>query len=196
MSKHKRRKSGRGLCGSIRGRIAGPLRPTVIACHCRNCRRFSGELVTATATRNEHRVITKKGSLKWCKSAKHNKQGFCAKCGSSLFRASDQWPYVSMSARPLNEPTGLKLAVRHTPFRWRVTSRATLISTRGGAAEFELLHLSMGYSANPRHAAHRSRVLSLFDLRRHGVLLRVQDVNTPNQALEQTAARCAFTYIR
>ncbi len=98
MSKHKRRQSGRCLCGSVRFRIAGPLRPTVIACHCRNCRRFSGGLFTVTAARKEHLVITKKGSLKWFKSSKHNKRGFCGKCGSSLFGASDQWPFVSISA--------------------------------------------------------------------------------------------------
>ena len=56
-------------------------------------------------------MITKKGSLKWFKSSKHNKRGFCGKCGSSLFGASDQWPFVSISAGSLNEPTGLKLAV-------------------------------------------------------------------------------------
>jgi len=111
MSKHKRRQSGRCLCGSVRFRIAGPLRPTVIACHCRNCRHFSGGLFTVTAARKEHLVITKKGSLKWFKSSKHNKRGFCGKCGSSLFGASDQWPFVSISAGSLNEPTGLKLAV-------------------------------------------------------------------------------------
>jgi hypothetical protein len=67
MSKRKRRQSGRCLCGSVRFVIAGPLRPTVIACHCRNCRRFSGGLFTVTAARKEHLVITKKGSLKWFK---------------------------------------------------------------------------------------------------------------------------------
>ena len=111
MSKRKRRQSGRCLCGSVRFRIAGPLRPTVIACHCRNCRRFSGGLFTVTAARKEHLVITKKGSLKWFKSSKHSKRGFCGKCGSSLFGGSDQWPFVSISAASLNEPTGLKLAV-------------------------------------------------------------------------------------
>src|SRR5262245_55956310 len=85
MNKRKLRQSGRCLCGSVRFVIAGPLRPTVIACHCRNCRRFSGGLFTVTAARKEDLVITKKGSLKWFKSSKHNKRGFCGKCGSSLF---------------------------------------------------------------------------------------------------------------
>src|SRR5262249_21436079 len=44
-------------------------------------------------------------------SSKHNRRGFCGKCGSNLFGASDQWPFVSISAASLNEPTGLKLAV-------------------------------------------------------------------------------------
>jgi hypothetical protein len=104
MNKRKARQSGRCLCGSVRFVIAGPLRPTVIACHCRNCRRFSGGLFTVTAARKEHLVITKKGSLKWFKSSKHNKRGFCGKCGSSLFGASDQWPFVSISAASSMSP--------------------------------------------------------------------------------------------
>lgn len=109
--KRKGRKSGRCLCGSVRYTVVGPLRPTVIACHCRNCRRFSGGLFTVTAARKEHLVITSKGSLTWFQSSKHATRGFCGKCGSSLFGASDQWPFVSISAASLNEPTGLKLAV-------------------------------------------------------------------------------------
>jgi len=133
MSKHKRRQSGRCLCGSVRFRIAGPLRPTVIACHCRNCRRFSGGLFTVTAARKEHLVITKKGSLKWFKSSKHNKRGFCGKCGSSLFGISDQWPFVSISAGSLNEPLVSNLQCTPGRKRARTTGRLTRSCLEGAA---------------------------------------------------------------
>jgi hypothetical protein len=50
-------------------------------------------------------------ALKWFQSSKHTRRGFCGKCGSSLFGTSPQWPFISISAASLNEPTGLKLAV-------------------------------------------------------------------------------------
>ena len=64
--------------------------------HClslQNCRRFSGGLFTVTATRKEHLVITKKGSLKWFKSSKHNKRGFCGK------RLQPVWSFRSVAVR-------------------------------------------------------------------------------------------------
>ena len=44
--------SGGGcLCGAVRYTIRGPIRPTAVACHCMNCRKFTGGLWVGTCAR-------------------------------------------------------------------------------------------------------------------------------------------------
>ena len=104
------RATGQCLCGAVRYSIRGPLRSTVIACHCRTCRRFTGGLWTGTAVRKEHLLVTEDASLKWFQSSARARRGFCASCGSSLFWEGDDEPLISVAAGSLNEPTGLRLA--------------------------------------------------------------------------------------
>lgn len=103
--------TGQCLCGSVKYSIRGPLRSTVVACHCTTCRRFTGGLWTGTAARREHLVIEEGSSLKWYQSSPGAKRGFCDNCGSSLFWEGVDEPLLSIAAGSLNEPTGLRLAV-------------------------------------------------------------------------------------
>ncbi|MBF9043510.1 GFA family protein [Rhodobacterales bacterium HKCCE4037] len=74
--------TGSCLCGAIRFRISGPLRP-VIACHCTQCRKTSGHHVAATSAAREHVEI--EGAPVWYQSSATAKRGFCGTCGSNLF---------------------------------------------------------------------------------------------------------------
>jgi hypothetical protein len=104
------RATGRCLCGSVKYSVHGPLRSSVVACHCRNCRRFTGGLWAGTTVRKEH-VAIEGGSLKWYQSSAEAKRGFCDNCGSSLFWQESEEPIMAIAAGSLDEPTGLKLAV-------------------------------------------------------------------------------------
>ncbi|MDX1607168.1 MAG: GFA family protein, partial [Candidatus Competibacterales bacterium] len=76
--------TGGCLCGAVRYRARGPLRP-VIACHCRQCRRSSGHYVAATAALREALDLEDaSGALRWYRSSTQARRGFCAQCGSSL----------------------------------------------------------------------------------------------------------------
>jgi hypothetical protein len=58
------RANGRCLCGAVSYRVIGPMRP-VVACHCTECRRFTGSVWNATAARRRDLTIQDDGSLKW-----------------------------------------------------------------------------------------------------------------------------------
>jgi hypothetical protein len=105
------RATGSCLCGAVKYSIRGPMRSSVVACHCRTCRRFTGGLWTGTAVRKEHLVVDEGSSLRWYRSSPHARRGFCGTCGSSLFWEGRDEPLLSIAAGSLNEPTGLELAV-------------------------------------------------------------------------------------
>ncbi len=97
--------TGSCLCGAVRYRVNGPLRP-VIACHCVQCRKTSGHHVAATAAARDDLELT--GEVRWFQSSEKARRGFCPVCGSNLF-----WDglgsHLSISAGTLDAPTGLSM---------------------------------------------------------------------------------------
>ena len=101
--------TGRCLCGFVRFQVAGPLR-RVIACHCAQCRRWSGNFVATTNARTEDLTFESADTLAWFRSSAEAERGFCARCGSNLFwrRIGDR--HTSITAGTLDPPTGLRIA--------------------------------------------------------------------------------------
>lgn len=106
MSDHK---TGSCLCGAVKFTVTGPLR-AVIACHCQQCRKQTGNYMSATGTKDEYLDFTETRGLKWYRSSDTAKRGFCSECGSSLFWKGDGRDYTAIAAGALDGPTGLKLA--------------------------------------------------------------------------------------
>ncbi len=103
---HARTYEGGCLCGEIRYSARAPLRP-VVACHCAQCRRTSGNYVTATACARAG--LTIKGAPVWYQSSQTAQRGFCGSCGSQLFW-DGQGAHVSIMAGTLDDASGLELA--------------------------------------------------------------------------------------
>lgn len=101
--------TGGCVCGAVRYQVNGSLRP-VIACHCEQCRRFSGHFVAATATRKTYFQLLQADGLKWYSYQSGLRQGFCQECGSSLFFEDEQSARISIAAGSLDQPQGLKIA--------------------------------------------------------------------------------------
>ncbi len=99
--------TGGCLCGAVKYRVHGPLRP-VIACHCEQCRRTSGHYVAATAARNEDFALIEDRGLEWYRSSARARRGFCRTCGSSLFWKPADKDRIHIMAGTLDQPTGLK----------------------------------------------------------------------------------------
>ncbi|MXY89248.1 MAG: GFA family protein [Gammaproteobacteria bacterium] len=99
-------RTGGCLCGGVRYRVVGSLRP-IIYCHCGQCRRTSGHFVAATAADADTLEIVADESLAWFASSERAQRGFCRRCGSSLFWRPEDGSHVSIMAGTLDNSNGL-----------------------------------------------------------------------------------------
>lgn len=97
--------TGRCLCGAVhyRGLYDGD---TLRACHCSQCRRWSGHIWAATGLSD----FEVHGPLRWFASSDRAKRGFCGECGSAMFWKSGDRADVEVAAGTLDKPTGLSLS--------------------------------------------------------------------------------------
>ena len=72
------------LCGGIQLRTYGYHRD-VENCHCIQCMKTHGHHAAYTNVQEQNVKFLKKRTLKWFRSSKRAKRGFCRKCGASLF---------------------------------------------------------------------------------------------------------------
>lgn len=100
-------RTGGCLCGGVRYAIDGTLRP-VSACHCAQCRRWSGNFVAATQARSADLSLTAADTLAWYRSSEDAERGFCARCGGNLFWRRVGGTQISIMAGTLDPPTGLR----------------------------------------------------------------------------------------
>ena len=98
---------GQCLCGAIRF-SAQPVDGQVVACHCRQCRKWSGHIWASFRARDLR--IEDATSLRWFASSAHAQRGFCVICGSALFWRADGRAEIAVSAGAIEAPTGLRMA--------------------------------------------------------------------------------------
>jgi len=105
--------SGKCLCGAVVFEAALE-RDRADACHCAQCRRWSGHYwASVNTTREAVKFLKGEGAIGWHRSSDHVRRGFCKECGSALFWQPDRHPVhnriFSISAGSLDAPTGVKL---------------------------------------------------------------------------------------
>ena len=95
------------LCGGIKFRTQGYHR-NVQNCHCIQCMKTHGHHAAYTNVEERDVKFLKKKTLKWFKSSKRAKRGFCNKCGASLFFKIIGTKTISIAAGMFNRPVKLK----------------------------------------------------------------------------------------
>jgi len=95
------------LCGGIKLKINGLLRH-VSNCHCIQCMKTHGNYSAYTNAKEKDVIFLKRRTLKWFRSSKKAKRGFCKKCGASIFFKFFGNDTISISAGMFNNPTKLK----------------------------------------------------------------------------------------
>ena len=95
------------LCGGIQLKTKGPLRH-VSNCHCRQCMKTHGNYAAYTNVLKKDIKFIKKRTLKWFKSSKKARRGFCNKCGASIFFKFLGSDDISIAAGMFQNPTKLK----------------------------------------------------------------------------------------
>ena len=101
------------LCGGIKIKVNGELR-FVSNCHCSQCMKTHGNFAAYTSCLEQNVTFISMKSLKWFKSSKIAKRGFCNKCGASIFYKKINSDNISIAAGMFNYPTNLK--TRHNIF--------------------------------------------------------------------------------
>jgi hypothetical protein len=101
-------KTGSCLCRAVKYEVSGDLRD-VIACHCGQCRKQTGNYMSATAAKDHDLRLVETRGLKWFQSSATAKRGFCGECGSVLFWKGDGRDYTAIAAGSLDGKTGLRL---------------------------------------------------------------------------------------
>ena len=101
---------GRCLCGSVAFTLTGPLRP-IVACHCRQCARWTGHAVYATAvSADRFKLDAGEAQLGWFRASDTAARGYCKGCGSPLFWKPDHGRHISVLAGAIDPPTGLAVS--------------------------------------------------------------------------------------
>ena len=101
---------GSCMCGSVSYQATGEMRP-ICACHCTQCRKFSGHFTTSTSSAKKDLTVSDEaGTLSWYKTDSAS-WGFCNRCGSSLFfQPDDNTKRTSIFAGSIDGATGLTLS--------------------------------------------------------------------------------------
>ncbi len=105
--------TGRCLCGAVAFRAARD-RDHADACHCGQCRRWSGNFwASVNVPSASLKFESGEDSLRWFRSSDLVRRGFCKKCGSALFwhadRHKDHAHRIAIALGALDEPTGVKI---------------------------------------------------------------------------------------
>ena len=95
------------LCGGVQLGTRGYHRD-VENCHCIQCTKTHGHYAAYTNVHEQNVKFLKKRTLKWFRSSKTAKRGFCRKCGASLFFKIIGSNNISIAAGMFNGPTKLK----------------------------------------------------------------------------------------
>jgi hypothetical protein len=124
--------AGSCLCGAVRFELVPPIRDVVV-CHCRQCAKWTGYAVAATAVAPENfRLLDGAAELRWYAASDHAERGFCSRCGSSLFWRPADGSRISVLAGTLEPPTGLVISAHIF-----LASKSDYYEVADGARRFE-----------------------------------------------------------
>ena len=95
------------LCKGVKFKTNGEHR-NISNCHCIQCRKTHGIYGAYSNVEKKDIKFLNKKTLRWYKSSKKAKRGFCSKCGASIFFKINNSAYISIAAGMFDKPTKLK----------------------------------------------------------------------------------------
>ena len=105
--KKKLTSKGSCLCGGVKFETKGFHRH-ISNCHCIQCMKTHGNFSAYTALKDLNIKFLTKRTLKWFRSSKKAKRGFCKKCGASIFFKMNKSHTISISAGLFDKSLKLK----------------------------------------------------------------------------------------
>lgn len=104
---------GSCICGAVKFEVEGGL-PPVEACHCSQCRKWTGHFLASTEVPRSALTIHGPDHVSWFHSSTKVRRGFCSNCGTSLFfdpMDTEKHPWIGISMGVFDKPTGTKMAL-------------------------------------------------------------------------------------
>jgi hypothetical protein len=101
---------GSCLCGAVTFEMDGPLKAPD-ACHCDQCRKWSGHYFASTDLPRTALRIEGKDRISWYQSSEKVRRGFCGTCGSSLFWDPIHHDWIGVAMGAIEAPTGTSLGI-------------------------------------------------------------------------------------
>lgn len=108
MSSQQADRHARCLCGAVRVTIRGDL-DDIAACHCSQCRRWSGHVWAAVPVPDDRLRIEGADRVRWFRSSDKAERGFCTVCGSAMFWRAAGRGETDVALGCFDPPTGLRL---------------------------------------------------------------------------------------
>ena len=93
------------MCGAVRFTVSAELKPPD-ACHCLQCRKFSGHYFVSTDVPRHAVEITGADKLTWYPSSERVRRGFCSVCGCSLFFDPPAKDWIGVAMGAIDGPSG------------------------------------------------------------------------------------------
>ncbi len=103
------------MCGSVCIGVEGELEHQPEACHCVQCRKQSGNFLSAVNVRKTRLLLEGEEHVKWYRSSEKVERGFCEHCGSTLFWKPnlEGYEWISVAMGLFDEATGTCIS-KHT----------------------------------------------------------------------------------
>ena len=95
------------LCKGVKFKTNGEHR-NISNCHCIQCRKTHGIYGAYSNVKKKDIEFLNKKTLRWFKSSKKAKRGFCNKCGASMFFKVKESKNIHIAAGMFNKPVKLK----------------------------------------------------------------------------------------
>ena len=102
--------TGSCLCGAVRFEVTSDL-PGPDACHCTQCRKFSGHYFVSTDVPRSAVTIHGAENVTWYRSSEKVRRGFCGTCGASLFWDPIERDWIGIAMGAFDKPTGTHIHV-------------------------------------------------------------------------------------
>ena len=103
-------RKGSCLCGAVRFEVRGEL-PAPDACHCDDCRKFSGHYFVSTDVPRDRVTIHGEEAVRWYALDERVRRGFCGTCGSSLFWDPIAHDWIALALGAFDDPVDTKVAM-------------------------------------------------------------------------------------
>lgn len=104
-----REMTGRCMCGAVKF-SASVTKPSVVACHCDMCRRWSAGPFMSLSCGSV--TFEAEDALRIVRSSDWAERGFCSECGSNLFYRLVAGSDHQMAAGLFDEPSKLRLSLQ------------------------------------------------------------------------------------